>query len=391
MIKKHVVIIPFNLPWEWSTDYTNQTAFVLSKKNTVVSYMWAESYSLKEYTKKRKLPTLIKRYAKNLYLFYPLFLIPGRRFPVIHFLNERMNVIFLKIFVGYLSLITKPVGKILWIFDPNNRFSIDLLGKGWKVIYDCVDYFQGTVSNPQQKAVIKKNEARLTKEADLVTANSMVLQKYLKTLRKDVYLVPQGFRVEDFKKKATQVQSIAMPKPIIGFAGAVNHRIDYDLLLPLAQRNPSWSFVVWGPVLEREKVTEKKWVKMQKLLKLPNVTTGFIKDRRKLPGIFSQFDITMIPYDMSQDFNLYCYPMKLFEFFYLGKPVVSTDILELRRFPDLVKIGKSYKEWEKIINGILVKSWPQKYRQTAKRLAMANSWVKKIESISSHIPQETSQ
>jgi glycosyltransferase involved in cell wall biosynthesis len=384
MVKNYTIVIPFNLPWEWSTDYTNQTAFILSKENVVICYMWSESFSIKEYFKKRVFPKFVKKHSKNIYLFYPIYFIPFKRFPYIHNLNEKVNVFLLKLFVNWTSRKNNTNKKILWIFDPNNRFVIDLLGKGWKVIYDCVDYFMGAEAYKNSDDT-KENEKALVKEADLVTAISKVLQKHLKKYRDDVYLVPQGFRIQDFQKKKYDAPRINMPHPIIGFAGAVNHRLDYKILLPLAKNNPQWSFVIWGPVLEEDKITESVKNMKAELLKLPNVSTGFLKDRKELPGVLKQFDVAMIPYDISQDFNKYCYPMKLFEFFYLGIPVVSTEVLELKRFPKLVKIGKNCQEWEKIIKGFLSKPWPRSNIKMEIKLARENSWENKVSKIVDHL------
>ena len=78
--------------------------------------------------------------------------------------------------------------------------------------------------------------------------------------------------------------------------------------------------------------------------------------------------------------------MKLFEYFYLGKPVISTPIEELKRFPKFVKIGKTAKEWEKHIKFLLSKPWP--YQKEQKKLAKENSWKSKIEVISKIIDDE---
>lgn len=382
MIRNHLIVMPFNLPWEWSTDYTNQTAYILSKDNIVICYMWSESYSLKEYVKKNKLPKIVKKHAKNLYLYYPIFIIPGRRFKIVSNLNEKLNFLFLKLLIKFFELTNQPKGKMLWIFDPGTFYITNYLGKDWKKIYDCVDFWCATGKTKKEMKIIERNEKALTKSADLVTAISKVLQKHLQKYRKDVYLVPQGFRLQDFENKNNYIApKIKANKPIIGFAGAVNHRLDYNLLLPLAKRNPDWSFVIWGPVLEEEKITSRVKQMKKGLLALPNVSTGFLKDRRKLPGIFKQFDISIIPYDISQDFNKYCYPMKLFEFFYLGKPVVSTPIEELKRFPKYVKIGENAIEWEKIISSLLSKKWPQSYIIEQKKLSEENSWENKVDTI----------
>lgn len=386
MIRNHLIVIPFNLPWEWSTDYTNQTAYILSKDNIVICYMWSESYSLKEYSQKHKLPQIIKKHSKNLYLYYPIFIIPGRRFKIVSNLNEKLNFLFLKLLIKFFELTNQPKGKMLWIFDPGTFYITNYLGKDWKKIYDCVDFWSATGKTKKEMKIIERNEKALTKSADLVTAISKVLQKYLsKMTTKKVHLVPQGFRIKDFEKITPSYRNIKRGKPIIGFAGGVNNRIDYNFLLKLVKRNPKWDFAVWGPLLEKEQFDIYTRNKFNQLLSRPNLITGEVVKREQIPGILKQFDVAMIPYDPSQDFNRYCYPMKIFEFFYLGKPVVSTPIEELKRFPNLVKIGNSVAEWEEIITKLLRKPWPKKYRDEQRKLAIENSWENKLHSILRHI------
>ena len=120
---------------------------------------------------------------------------------------------------------------------------------------------------------------------------------------------------------------------------------------------------------------------IKKLKKLPNVIIGFSKDRKIIPSIIKQFDIGIIPYNIKLLSNKYCYPMKIFEYFYLGKPVISTPIKELKNFPEYVKIGNTIEEWKKHIEILLSKPWPEKYERKQKKLAIANSWSNKINTI----------
>lgn len=383
MIKNHIVIIPFSLPWNWSADYLNQTALILRRQNIVIRYMWHEVKTLKEILMEKKLPELAKLHLRNLYIFTPIYLVPFIRFEFIRQLNLKINILFLKGFVKYLELKTGFKGKICWVFYPGFWNFWKLLGKEYFLIYDCVDFFTGKTEEETNE--IRKNEVKLAKEADLVVANSKVLKKHLSKYRKGVCLVPQGFRIQDFQKKTYKAVRIRAKKPIIGFVGAVNFRIDYGLLLTLAEANPWWSFIIWGPLLEKERLDSKSFEKMQALLNLPNVIHGYSKKKEEVPGIISQFDIAIIPYNASLEFNKYCYPMKLFEYFYMGKPVVSTPIEELKRFPKYIKIEKNYQEWEKIIKNLLSKPWPNSYKIEQRKIAKENSWEMKVKGIISAI------
>lgn len=370
MKAKDIIVIPFNVPWNWSTDYLNQTAFELARQdNIVICYLWADAKSLKEFTVSGKYPKLIKRHSKNIYLVNPTYFIPFRRFKLVANLNSLINLLFLRCFAELVSFIRKTEKKTFWIFDPNLIFIYKYFGKKYFLLYDCVDLFSNA------------NEPYLCKTADLVVANSHVLQNHLSQYRKRIKLVPQGFRISDFQKRKYKIKDLNLKKPVIGFVGGVNARLDYDLLLNLAQRNPNWNFAVWGPILEKEKINRETWNKMQKLFSLPNVKTGQSKDKKEIPGIISQFDVGMIPYDISQNFNKFCHPMKLFEYFYSGIPVISTPIEELFYFKDLVFIENDYKEWQKSIEKILSKTWPLANKAKQKQLAIRNSWKNKINNI----------
>jgi hypothetical protein len=68
----------------------------------------------------------------------------------------------------------------------------------------------------------------------------------------------------------------------------------------------------------------------------------------------------------------------LFEYFYMGKPVLATPIEELKRFPAFVTIGKTVEDWEKHITILLSKPWPLRFQKEQKQLAIENSWNRKI-------------
>ena len=75
--------------------------------------------------------------------------------------------------------------------------------------------------------------------------------------------------------------------------------------------------------------------------------------------------------------------MKLCEYFYLGKPVVSTPILELtkKNFKGLIYTGTTYKEFENSIKEIHELGWSKHKSTKQKKIAIQNSWKNKINEI----------
>lgn len=382
MLRNSLIVIPFNLPWEWSTDYTNQTAFQLAKyNNKVICYMWSESFSVKEYIMQKRIPKIVDKLNNNIYLYYPTLFVPFRRFQTVLRINEIISIILLKIIILFMSVKNRFIKKIFWVFDPRTAYLNKYFSEKWFNLYDCVDYFPGTAKDKVEKNTLINEEKKLLKKADLVVANSNVLQNYLNKYRKDVFLVPQGFRVDSFNitKPATQIIKRGA-RPLIGYVGAINKRLDYKLLYDLALKYKELDFVLWGPVLEKEGFSHDNWKLFESLLKLSNVISGQ-SSKDEIPNIVKQFNVCIIPYVMSQEFNKYCYPMKIFEYFYLGKPVVSSNIPELKRFPNLVMLCDSRSDWEHNISMLLETKWQKKNILTQKRLAVENSWENKVEQI----------
>lgn len=381
---KKIIVIPFNIPWVWSTDYLNQTAFELAKKGCiVVCYLWGDIIFLRDIFKFNKFRKIVRKYSENIYIVTPAFIIPFRRFKYIENLNSSLNLVFLRVLTEIISIYRKCSKKIFWIFDPNLLFIFKFFNKNYYLLYDCVDYF--SVGNKKFITQTNKNEKVLAQKADLVVANSQVLQQHLSKYRKNIPLVPQGFRIDGFVVNKNKYIDLKLKHPVIGYVGGINNRLDTTLLLNLIKRNPKWNFVLWGPYQKDLSTGSNRFKEIKEILKLTNVTTGTSIDKDEIPGIIEQFDAGMIPYDISQNFNRYCYPMKLFEFFYLGKPIVSTEILELHRFPDLVKIGKNYQEWQDIIEDLLTKKWPKSKIDNEIRYAKENGWQKKIEMILNYV------
>jgi len=380
-LKNKLILIPFNFPKNWSADYITQTAFLLSKENKVIAFLWEDALSLREimmkkFFKKESFPFF--RQEGNLYFLNPIHFIPFKRFFFITNLNLFLNVFILKLIIKTKKLNTLP--QILWLFHPCFWPLIKLFGKKTISIYDCADFF--IIGNKKEKEQIKKEEIKLLKSVDKVFTNSYVLLNDKKKYRKEIFLVPQGFSFEAFKNPQQLPKNnplLELKKPIIGYIGGINHRLDYLLIKRLTKDNPSLTFLLIGPL--QKDFFQKFEKELEKLKKIKNL--HFIKNqpRELLATIIDFFDICLIPYDIRQDFNRFCYPMKIFEYFYVGKPTVSTAIEELKRLQPYVKIAKDTNEFNKAIKNILKTAWPKKYSQKQKLLAIANSWEAKIKTI----------
>jgi glycosyltransferase involved in cell wall biosynthesis len=147
---------------------------------------------------------------------------------------------------------------------------------------------------------------------------------------------------------------------------------------------PNYSFVFIGPVdydVNQDKITKTK-LGLDKLRKIKNIYILGNKSKRQIPSYIRYLDFGLIPYDVGQDFNRYSFPMKLFEYFYMGKPVISTPLGSVKDFVPLVIVSKNPAQLKTAINKIQKEGWPTNYKKRQQKIAFDHSWEAKIEKIS---------
>lgn len=380
-MKESLVIILFDHPLIHTSDYASQTGRYLKRNNVVIGMLMKDAYSLKELFLSSREKWIWKKRGAAYYLYKPLYIIPFRRYKRIVHINNMINVAILKIFTSVLQRRRNLKKRYLWIFNPEQYSIMKQFGTSCISLYDCVDYHGHEPSSQEERALIN--------ECNHVFVNSNVLYNIHRNIRRSVTLVPQGFDLEGFSNKL-QFRTAVLPhnQPIVGYVGGINSRLDYPLLISLAKNTPHVNFVFIGPIQMHETDTIFKQGVMPhiiSLLSFKNVYHYPYVPKQNIPQIIKQIDIASIPYDSRKEFNSFSFPMKVFEYFYFGKPVLSTPIQELKRYPKFVKFGTNYKEWQSHIKYLLKNPWPARYRKEQQQEAKANSWEEKISDITTAI------
>lgn len=362
MLKNKLIILPIDEDWNHTADFLRQTAITLSDDNQVVIYDQKNAYFFLRKAKKIVYPKY-----KNIVFHQVKYFLPFRSFAFIEQINRKLNFwLFIKK--------NNKVNKVLWIFYPNYFDLAKFKTKKMISLYDCVDYDRFT-----------DNEKLLIQTVDYFFVNSLTLKKFhQKAIKKPIYINSQGFFVPD-EKKIKKIKS-KTHKPIIGYIGGINYRLDFCLLDKLIRNNPQWQFIFYGPEQEylKEDIQYKTKFWLKKIKKYENTMFGKSKDRYQTYGIIKNFDVAIIPYNPEIPFNKYCYPMKVFEYLYFGKPIVSSPIeeLKLKKFKKFIKLAEKESDWQKYIKYYLKNQLDLDNFKQVKQLAIANSWKNKIEKIS---------
>lgn len=239
-----------------------------------------------------------------------------------------------RLYTHKVASMTRAAGRsrplVLWLYHPKDLHVLDLL-QADLVVYDCMDEFRAFLhSEPETREF----ERRLLERADLVFAGGRSLFEAKKEFNRNTHLFPCGVEFDHFAAAAAPKTELAeemrdIPKPIIGYVGAVDERLDYELLHSAAQSNPGWSFVLIGPLLK---------VKPEDLFAMPNVFYLGAKPYADLAGFMKAFDVAMMPFAIT-DLTMKISPTKTLEYLSAALPVVSS------RVPDVVADYKSLVEF----------------------------------------------
>ena len=122
------------------------------------------------------------------------------------------------------------------------------------------------------------------------------------------------------------VEFASIPHPRLGYFGPVFGRLNVPLIRSVLATHPELQFLCFG-------VTEA--------LKLPNVHSLPWQKPVELGRYVASFDLDIMPDDCFIEKSLHCAPLRLFDYFLAGLPVVSTPVIPPWEFEDLIYFGET--------------------------------------------------
>lgn len=190
------------------------------------------------------------------------------------------------------------------------------------IIYDCMDELSLFKGAPVH---LINQEKYLMAHADIVFTGGKSLYESKKQLHNNVYCFPSSVDEQHFAQALNGISVAAdiadLRKPIVGYYGVIDERIDLELLHKCAKKLPNVSFVMIGPLAKIEDAD---------LPKENNIHYLGMKSYNELPHYLKAFDIAMMPFALN-DATKYISPTKTLEYMAAGKPIISTKITDVVR------------------------------------------------------------
>lgn len=230
------------------------------------------------------------------------------------------------------------VSPVVWVTYPGARIGGASKGACQALVYDCMDRwtdFPDSAGNARLRELVEAYEGQLLQEADVVLCSAKGLyESKAQVARGRVHLVRNGADIEHFAPAYGAVpEDIAhLPRPMIGYVGAVAEWVDFELIGAAARMRPEWSFVLVGPAFKGGSMGDSRAA--EPLCGLPNVHLLGSRPYVDVPAYVEAFDVATIPFQLNgltDDTN----PIKVYEYLAAGVPVVSTALPEVVGLPEV--------------------------------------------------------
>lgn len=213
---------------------------------------------------------------------------------------------------------------LIWLYHPAFYELATQLLPDAPVVYDVMDRFAAFHSSSQ---AVSEQEDALLQKADVVFTGGHSLDRAvaqaLSWQKRTTHCFPSGVDLSHFgtalhSEGPMPPELAALPRPIYGYIGAVDERLDFDLLSSLAKHNPAASVVLIGPTLTTPAIETPS-----------NIHFLGPRTYATLPEYLRGFDVCLLPFKKTE-LVAHVSPTKTPEYLAAGKPVVSTSI------PDVV-------------------------------------------------------
>lgn len=225
---------------------------------------------------------------------------------------------------------------LVYTYVAYSYLTIKLLGSH-RVLYEKVDDVS-SASGLVRKSTVDKLEKRLLKMTQLVIVTASRLKTLMQDRHDNIHVIPNACEVEHFNATDSihdlPALIASIPRPRIGFVGAVAYWIDLDLIEHIAAKRPHWHLIIVGPV----------FVDVRRFTRYPNVHFVGRLPYESLPSYMAGIDLFINPYKEGNIADS-CSPLKVFEYLAAGKPVVSVPMPEVMRFAPDVRIASDYEQF----------------------------------------------
>jgi glycosyltransferase involved in cell wall biosynthesis len=298
----------------------------------------------------------LRTVAPGLYTLRPAPLPPAGR------LGRRLQVEALRVQIELaLRRLDLRGPRLAWFSLPIAAPLLGRLGEQASVLYyqDRYDEFSHV-----DAALLRGHVAALAAGCDVSIASAEPLAADLRALGASPVVIRHGVEVDRFASPgAVPADLEALERPIVGCVGLIDDHMDLPALRAIADSLERGTLaLVGGTNIALD------------ALRHPRIALLGRRPYTDMPAYVNGFDCCIVPFaagPLTEAVN----PIKLREYLAAGRPVVSTDMPEVRRYAPTVRLASTTEEWIAEVHAALAPAEATPDRRRARyELVAGETW-----------------
>lgn len=226
--------------------------------------------------------------------------------------------------------------------------------------YICADY--SNLDSDFQSNALAANKILTIPDSMISKINCLYPEKALHWPQMTSY-----FEEKNKISQKTKVILNGIPKPRAVYSGLIKPRITSSFYEEISGNLPDISFISF---------TEKREVQINKnRYEIPWL------EKKEMLAFLSECDAGIMPYNIDDPHNLHCVPLKLFEYFQAGIPVVSTKLINLEKYSRNIYLAENAKDFIYKLNLCLKKIPKMQNISSCKKISNDHLTVNRTESL----------
>ncbi|MFT5249019.1 MAG: hypothetical protein ACI93P_000742 [bacterium] len=270
----------------------------------------------------------------------------------------------------YLLLINKPM-------ELDSGLA-QLMDAATLTIFDWSDDFAQFAYGNDSVSSVQNNINKIINHSDIVFAVNDSLTSRAKEINENSHCVRNATNMAMFQNEVGESVASVSDKcrPVIGYSGwLVEDRLDRELIHFCARNLPEFDFVFIGPKVSDDPLGISYGPK--------NIHYREPVPYIELADVLNEFDVCIIPNKVNEHTKGND-PIKIYDYLFLGKAVVTTNTAGVDEFKHLISIVNNKEEFKEALC-LLVSENSVENVNERKNAGIKHSWDQKIEHVIGHI------
>lgn len=259
-----------------------------------------------------------------------------------------------------------------WLYKP------DLKGRwlepGDAYVYECYDDYTRDFGTGRPLPEVEAQERDTLRDARAAFFTSETLFRAKADGTPNPVLAGNGVAYQAFARHRRE-EGPKPGTPTVGYLGNLSDFFDWESMYHAAKSLPQVAFRFMGPLDPRTREATEPWKK--RLEALPNCTFTGRLDRDQGARAIADCHALLIPFVQNEAMDA-VNPLKLWEYFATGLPVVATPLEALQEWSDLFYPADSPEAWVQQIQAAITEDDPD-HRRRRVDLARKHDWAEIVQ------------